>query len=87
MEKLLYILSYSRIATLSRQINNLISYSSIKINLGFKARFHYERRIEHSLFLLLIFPRLKLKRALSEAKNQLNKQEILFSLLVVETGL
>ena len=34
-----------------------------------KARFHYERGIEHSLFLLLIFPRLKSKRALSKAKK------------------
>ena len=34
-----------------------------------KPRFHYERAKEHSLFLLLIFLRLKLKRALSKAKK------------------
>ena len=38
-----------------------------------KARFHYERGKEHSLFLLLIFPRLKLKRALSKAKKSIKK--------------
>ena len=38
-----------------------------------KARFHYERGIEHSLFLLLIFPSLKLKRALSKAKKSIKQ--------------
>ena len=35
----------------------------------FKARFHYERENDHSVFLLLIFPCLKLKRALSKEKK------------------
>ena len=38
-----------------------------------KARFHYESRIDHSLFLLLIFPRLKLKQALSKAKKSIKQ--------------
>ena len=38
-----------------------------------KARFHYERGKEHSLFLLLIFPRLKLKRALCKAKKSIKQ--------------
>ena len=38
-----------------------------------KVRFHYENRIEQSLFLLLIFPRLKLKRALSKAKKSIKQ--------------
>ena len=39
-----------------------------------KARFHYEREMEHSLYLLYTFPRLKSKRALRKAKNQQNKE-------------
>ena len=50
-----------------------------------KAYFHYERRKEHSLFLLLIFPRLKLKRALSKAKKSIKQTKN--NLFVVETGL
>ena len=42
---------------------------------GLKARFHYERGIDHSLFLLLIFPCLKSKRALSEAKEIKKNEE------------
>ena len=34
-----------------------------------KARFYYVLGMEHSLFLLLIFPRLKSQRALSKAKK------------------
>ena len=40
-----------------------------------KARFHYERGIEHCLFLLFIFPRLKLKRALSKAKKSIKQRK------------
>ena len=39
----------------------------------FKARFHFERGMEHSLFLLSIFPRLKSKRALSQAKKSIKQ--------------
>ena len=49
------------------------------------ARFHYKRGKEHTLVLLLIFPRLKLKRALSKAKKSI-KQRIIFSTLVVIHG-
>ena len=54
--------------------NNQADFSILLRNFRFirasiKARFDYERRMEHSLFLLLIFRRLKSKRALSEAKN------------------
>ena len=51
---------------------------------GLKARFHYEREIEHSLVLLLIFSRLKSKRALNEAKkiNKTNKKILYFTLVV-----
>ena len=38
-----------------------------------KASFHYERGKEHSLFLLLIFPLLKSKRAQSEAKKSIKQ--------------
>ena len=38
------------------------------VETGLKSHFHCEPRIEYSLFLLLIFPRLKSKQALSEAK-------------------
>ena len=44
------------------------------------------RAWKRAFFLLLIFPRLKLKRALSKVKK-LIKQRIIFSTLVVETGL
>ena len=45
-----------------------------KLNLRkVKARFHYERGKEHSLFLLLIFSRLKLKQALSKAKKSIKQ--------------
>ena len=36
---------------------------------GLRIRFHYERGIEHFLFVSLIVPRLKSKRALSETEN------------------
>ena len=50
--------------------------------------FHYERGMEHSLFVLLIFPRLKFKGALNiEAKKLKRKQRILHSTLLVETSL
>ena len=42
-------------------------------NYKLKARFHYERGKEHSLFLLLIFLRLKLKQALSKAKKSIKQ--------------
>ena len=48
--------------------------------------YHYERGMEQFLFLLLIFPRLQFKRALSEAKKSINKQRMLHSTLVVETS-
>ena len=38
-----------------------------------KARFHYEQEMKHSLFLSLIFPRLKFKLALSEAKKSIKQ--------------
>ena len=38
-----------------------------------KTRFHYQLAKEHSLFLLLVFPRLKLKRALSKAKKSIKQ--------------
>ena len=38
------------------------------------------------LFLLLIFPRIKLKQALSKARKSI-KQKKIFSTIVVETGL
>ena len=38
-----------------------------------KARFHYARGVEHSLFLLLIFSRLKSKPALSGAKKSIKQ--------------
>ena len=40
-----------------------------------KARFHYERGKEHSFFFLLIFPRLKLKRAVTEAKKSTKEKK------------
>ena len=42
-------------------------------NYKLKARFHYKRGKEHSLFLLLIFLRLKLKQALSKAKKSIKQ--------------
>ena len=44
-------------------------FSTLVVETGLKTHFHYESGKEHSLFLLLIFPRLKLKRALSKAKK------------------
>ena len=38
-----------------------------------KARLYYERGMKPSLFLLLIFPGLKSKRALSEAKKSVKQ--------------
>ena len=64
---------------------NLIS--SAKIWWSLKARFHYERGKEHSLFPSLIFDwseRLKLKRA---QKKAIKQTKMLFSTLAVETGL
>ena len=49
------------------------------------ARFHYQRGMKHCLFLLLIFPRLKSKQALSEAKKSI-KLSIFYFMLVVETS-
>ena len=46
-----------------------------------KARFHYERGKEYSLFILLIF------FALASIEAQYRKKRMLFSTLVVETGL
>ena len=40
-----------------------------------------------AIFVLLIFPRLKSKRALSEAKKSIKKQRILHSTLVMKTSL
>ena len=51
---------------------------------GFKARFHYERGI---LFYLLIFPRLKSKRALSEAKKLIKQTKNTSFTLVVKASL
>ena len=46
-----------------------------------KARFHYEREKEHSLFVSLIFFCARFNR------RSIKKQRMLFSTLVVETGL
>ena len=55
--------------------------------LSSKAYFHYERRIEYSLFVLLIFL-LRLAFALIlSAKRLIKKQRMLHSTLVVETSL
>ena len=59
-----------------------IEYSYI--GYSFKACFHYEREMEHSLFVLLIFPRLKSKQALSEAKKSIKQSKKLHPTLVVK---
>ena len=46
--------------------------------LSVRARFQYDRGMEHSLFVLLIFPRLKFKRALCEAKKSYKKNKDYF---------
>ena len=50
-----------------------------------KACFHYERGMEHSLFLLLVCPCLKFKQKLSKAKKSI-KQTKLLSTFVMETS-
>ena len=51
-----------------------------------EARFDYKRGMEHFLFILLIFSRLKSKRAQTEAKKSINKQRMQDSTLVIETS-
>ena len=49
-----------------------------KIHIMRNARFHYESKMEHSLFLFFIFLRLKSKQALSESKKINKTNEMLF---------
>ena len=48
-------------------------YAAYNFIVTLKARFHYEHGKENSLFILLIFPRLKLKQALSKAKKSIHQ--------------
>ena len=63
------------------------SLFEILIFFRFRARFHYERVMEYSLFVLLIVLLRLALALLSARKNQLQKQRMLHSTLVVETSL
>ena len=66
----------------------MIGSTTLLLNIGLRAHFHYEHEMEHYSCVLLIFFFLQLKqqKALSKAKKSKKKQRILHSTLTVETS-